>query len=188
MAESLQTPKSCPDADEWPRWYACYTRARHEKRAYAGLLDRGIEAYLPLAPRVSQWKDRKKLVEWPLFPSYVFCRLAAAELHPVLTVPGIATLVKSGGRAVAIADEELENVRRFTQALTNGLVEAHHCSYFAEGEWVEVTTGPLEGVRGVVVGHRGGSRLLIGLRAIGQALEVNVNAKVLKSLAPRCQK
>jgi transcription antitermination factor NusG len=188
MAETLQAPQSCADADEWPRWYACYTRARHEKRAYAGLLDRGFEAYLPLAPRVSQWKDRKKLVEWPLFPSYVFCRLAAAELHEVLAVPGIATLVKSDGRAVAIPDEELENVRRFTRAVASGLVEAETSPYFAEGEWVEVVTGPLEGVRGVVVGHRGRCRLLIGLRAIGQGLEVIVNVNVLKSLAPRCRK
>jgi transcriptional antiterminator RfaH len=188
MAETLRPPNSCADVEEWPRWYACYTRARHEKRAYAALLDRGIEAYLPLAPRVSQWKDRKKLVEWPLFPSYVFCRLSAAELHQVLAVPGVATLVKSGGRAVAIADEELENVRRFTRALEGGLVEADHCPYFAEGEWVEVMTGPLEGVRGVVIAHRGGRRLRIGLRAIGQGLEVVVNANVLKSLAARGQK
>jgi transcription antitermination factor NusG len=185
MAETLRARSAYEEAEAWPRWYACYTKARHEKRAYAGLLDRGIEAYLPLAPRVSQWKDRRKLVDWPLFPSYVFGRLCATELHRALTVPGVATLVKSGGRAVVIPDEELENVRRFTSALENGLVEAEPCPFFAEGEWVEVMAGPLQGVRGVVVERRGRCRVLIGLRAIGQGLEVDVNVKILKAVAPQ---
>jgi transcription antitermination factor NusG len=185
MAETLRTRNANTDAEEWPRWYACYTKARHEKRAYAGLLDRGIEAFLPLAPRVSQWKDRRKLVEWPLFPSYVFGRLCAAEFHRALTVPGVATVVKSSGRPVVIPDEELENVRRFARAMANGLVEAEHRPFFAEGEWVEVTEGPLKGVRGVVVEQRGRCRVLIGMRAIGQGLEVDVNVKVLKAVAPQ---
>jgi transcription antitermination factor NusG len=185
MAETLRARSAYGESECWPCWYACYTKARHEKRVHAGLVDRGIEAYLPLAPRVSQWKDRRKLVEWPLFPSYVFGRLHATELHRALTVPGVATLVKSSGRALVIPDDELENVRRFTWALANGLVEAEHRPFFAEGEWVEVTEGPLQGVRGVVVERRGRCRVLVGLRAIGQGLEVDVNVNILKAVAPQ---
>ena len=51
-------------ADE-KRWYACYTRARHEKQVDLWFGRRGIESYLPMIPRVRQWKDRKKVVDWP---------------------------------------------------------------------------------------------------------------------------
>lgn len=167
-----------------PRWYACYTRARHEKRVNSLMERRGIESFLPLAPRVSQWKDRKKLVEWPLFPSYVFVRCPSSELHEILSLPGVATVVRTGGRPAAIADSELENIRLFAQALSGGGVEVERRPFFAEGEWVEVTAGAFEGVRGVVVGRSGQRRVLVGLKAIGEGLEVNVDTKLLKPVTP----
>ena len=59
-------------SDPVARWYACYTRSRHEKRVAERLRQRGHTVFLPLVERVRQWHDRKKRVPWPLFPSYVF--------------------------------------------------------------------------------------------------------------------
>jgi transcription antitermination factor NusG len=163
-----------------PHWYACYTRARHEKRVCRMLSERGFEMYLPLIERESQWKDRRKVVSWPLFPSYVFGRFGATDMHRVLSVPGVSTLVKANGRPAPIPDEELENVRRFVAALKTAGVEPERRPYLAEGEWVEVTSGPLEGVRGVVVKSRGRRRVVIGLQAIGQGLEVDIRTSLLR--------
>jgi transcription antitermination factor NusG len=187
MAETLRTTTAAvlADSGEAPRWYACYTKARHEKRAFGALQERGMEAFLPLAPRLSQWKDRKKLVEWPLFPSYVFGRLGRGDLYRVLDVPGVSALVKTNGRPAPIPDEELENVRRFVRALGTGAIQAEHRPFFAEGEWVEIIDGPLQGVHGVVIENRGAARVLVGLRAIGQGMEVNVNTRLLRAVAPR---
>lgn len=182
MAETLRAerPGGHPDTTAELRWYACYTKSRHEKQVDRLLRERGFETFLPLAPRVSQWKDRKKMVEWPLFPSYVFGRFSLADAHRVLGTPGVATLVKVNGRPAAIADAELENVRRFTRALGSGAVEVEHRSFFAEGEWVEVMEGPFQGVRGVVVEQRNRKRVLIGLKVIGQGLEVDIDSKLLR--------
>jgi transcription antitermination factor NusG len=186
MAETLRAHEAAAaGADAESRWYACYTRARAEKRTYTALVERGIDAYLPLAPKLSQWKDRRKLVEFPLFPSYVFGRFAPDELYRVLNVPGVSTLVKSNGRPAAIRDEELENVRRLVSVLARGEVQAEHRPFFTEGQWVEVVDGPLLGVRGVVVENRSRCRVLVGLRAIGQGLEVEVKTSVLKAIAPQ---
>ena len=180
MAESLRTGGEAADTE--PRWYACYTKARHEKRVELVLRERGIETFLPLVTRVSQWKDRKKRVEFPLFPSYVFGRFTLMDVHRVLSVPGVSTLVKANGRPVWIEDSELENVRLFAGALAEGEVEPEPRPFFAEGEWVEVMDGPFKGVRGVVTEQRGRRRVLIGLKAIGQGLEVDINTSVLRSL------
>lgn len=150
---------------------------------HAVLRERGVESYLPLAPREREWKDRRKVVDFPLFPSYVFGRFALSSVHRVLSVPGVATLVRANGRPVAIADEELENVRRFARALAAGEVHAEERPYFAEGEWVEVTEGPLTGLRGVVVEQRGRRRFLVGLKEIGQGFEVNVDVTALRIIA-----
>lgn len=186
MAETLRAVVTSEhtDAMEARRWYACYTRSRHEKQVDRMLSERGFETYLPLMPRVSQWKDRRKLIEFPLFPSYVFGRFRLSESPRVLSTPGVATIVKAnGGRLAAIEDAELENVRRFVQVLATGVVEAEHCPFFAEGDWVEVVDGPLTGVRGVVVQKRNRRRVLIGLQAIGQGLEVDIRTNALRPVS-----
>ena len=182
MAETLRAGWEIRASDREARWYACYTKARHEKRVDAQLRERGIETFLPLVTRVRQWKDRRKEVEFPLFPSYVFGRFALTESHRVLSVPGVSTLVKADGRPMWIEEDELENVRLFARALTVGKVEPELRPFFAVGEWVEVLDGPFAGVKGVVEQQRGRRRLLIGLKAIGQGLEVDVSKCALRSL------
>lgn len=168
-----------------PRWYACYTRARHEKQVAELLQQKEIERYLPLLPRISQWKDRKKRVEFPLFPSYVFGRFPLADLHRVLAIPGVSTIVRVNGQPTPIADEELDNIRRFIDALATTGMEPTPAPYFAEGERVRVTDGPFKGVTGMVLELRGRGRILVGLEAIGQALEIDIDRALLESLGPR---
>lgn len=165
------------------RWYACYTRARHEKQVERVLRERGIESFLPLVPRVQQWKDRKKRVEFPLFPSYVFGRFTLKDLHAVLTTPGVSTVVRINGYPTPIPDVELENIRRFADAIADTGVEAEAAAYVKEGDWVRVTDGPFRGVEGLVVERRGRRRVLVGLHAIGQGLEVDIDGRLLKAIA-----
>lgn len=159
---------------EEPHWYACYTRARHEKRVDQLLSQRGVDTYLPLVPRERQWKDRKKTVEFPLFPGYLFGRFTLGELHQVLTTPGVSTVVRTNGLPTPIPEEELDNVRRFAEALAKTGVEPKPVPYLAEGQRVRVIEGPFRGVEGVVKERRGRRRVLVGLKAIGQGLEVDI--------------
>lgn len=182
MAETLRADgaEGCSAVPVTPPWYACYTRSRHEKQVDRLLQERGFETFLPLVPRVSQWKDRRKVVEWPLFPSYVFGRFEAEDMQRVLATPGVAGLVKTNGRPARIDDAELENVRRFAHALAGGEVEVEQRPFLTEGEWVEVMDGPFQGIRGIVVQRRNRRRVLIGLKAIGQALEIDIDTRALR--------
>jgi transcription termination/antitermination protein NusG len=184
MAETLRadTEIGPGEADDALRWYACYTRSRAEKQVERLMAERGFEVFLPLVSRVSQWKDRRKRVEFPMFPSYVFGRFSLRDVHRVLSVPGVVSLVKQDGRPSPIADADLENVRRFARALRTGDVAVEARPYLEQGVWVEVSEGPLKGVRGVVVERRGRRRVLIGLKAIGQGMEFDVDVQVLRAL------
>lgn len=165
-----------------PRWYACYTRARHEKQVNDLFGKRGLETYLPLVPELRQWKDRKKLVEWPVFPSYVFCRFTLSDVHQILTTPGVSTIVRSNGYPTPIADRELDNVRLFTEALKESGTLPELRPLIAEGQWVRVQEGPFQGVEGIVLEQRGRKRVLVGLRAIGHGLEIDVDTRVLRPI------
>lgn len=174
-----------PELHAEPRWYACYTRARHEKRVDALLRERGIETFLPLVQRERQWADRKKLVEFPLFPSYLFGRFTLRGVHQVLTTPGVSTIVRTGGRPTPIPDEELDNVRLFAEALSLSGIDPEPRPYVEEGQQVRIKSGPFEGVTGVVVERRGRKRVLVGLEAIGQGLEIDIDRAALQPIGRR---
>ncbi|MEJ2218419.1 MAG: UpxY family transcription antiterminator [Gemmatimonadota bacterium] len=171
-----------PELYDEPRWYACYTRARHEKRVERALAERRVDSYLPLVQRERQWKDRRKLVAFPLFPSYVFARFAWRHVHDVLTTPGVSTVVRMDGRPAPIPDEDLENVRRFTKALVETGLEPEPRPFVREGQRVRVTNGPFQGVEGVVAEQRGTRRVLVGLPVIRQGFEVDLDLSVLQPL------
>lgn len=125
---------------EESRWYACYTRARHEKRVEHVLRERGIESYLPVVSRIQQWKDRKRRVEFPLFPSYVFGRFTLREMHAVLTTPGVSTIVRINGYPTPIPDRELDNIRRFAMAVADSGCEPEPAAFVRKatgsGSWM----------------------------------------------------
>lgn len=164
-----------------PHWYACYTRARHEKRVDEQLARRGFETYVPLLAQERQWSDRRKVVELPLFPGYVFSRFTLAEIHQVLMVPGVATVIRHSGHPSPIRDSDLENVRRFVAALseTGQIPEPRPLE---PGQAVRVMHGPFEGVEGVVVERRGRRRVLVGLATIGQGMEIDIDGRSLQPL------
>lgn len=169
MSESLSTQ---------PSWYAVYTRARHEKRVEAGLSRRGLEAYLPLVARVSQWHDRKKTVHWPMFPGYVFARFRPGDASTVVATPGAVHVVSVSGRPLPIPDDDIENVRRFADCLAATGEVPRQAPTWERGQSLAVRSGPFAGVRGVVLEQRGTDRVLIqiGLETIGQALKVELDA------------
>ncbi len=184
LAGILTDAERTPPAELYsePHWYACYTRARHEKQVEAQLRQRGMESYLPLVQQMRQWSDRKKAVQFPLFPSYVFGRFRLADLHNVLTTPGVSTIVRANGYPTPIPPGDLDNVKHFVAALADSGLEPDPRPFLAEGQWVRVMEGPFEGVEGIVVEARGRKRVLVGLAAIGQGLEIDIDTRLLKAI------
>lgn len=164
-------------------WYALYTRARHEKKVQVRLRTRGFETYLPLVPRQRRWHDRRVTVDWPMFSSYVFVRCPRAALSEVLATPGVLTVVRQNGEPASIRDKVIEDVRRLTDvAVDTGSLPEPTAFVVPPGGFVEVISGPLAGVEGVVVEDRGNGRVLfeIGVEAIGQGLKVELDASRLR--------
>src|ERR1700733_13560577 len=92
-------------------WYAVWTRSRHEQVVRDQLERKHIEAFLPTITRWSRWKDRKKKVDWPLFPGYCFVRLDPVDTLPVLTCTGVGNITSFDGKPAQIPDVELDSIR-----------------------------------------------------------------------------
>ena len=160
-----------PEADGIPRWYAIKTRSRHEKQVRDRLAAQGIEQLLPTVMRLSQWKDRKKEIEAPLFSGYCFARFSWQDRMSILKVAGVVEIVRGGDGPEPIPDQEIDAIRSL---MTTTLRYDSH-PYLHEGMMVEVRRGPLEGVRGILVRKAKRHRLVISIHLIRQAAAVEID-------------
>jgi transcription antitermination factor NusG len=159
-----------------PAWYAVWTRSRHEQVVREQLERKGLEAFLPTITKWSRWKDRKKQVDWPLFPGYCFVRFDGGNRLSVLKCTGVVNIVSFDGDIAPIPEHEIESIRR----LLDSDLQFDSCPMIREGMTVEVTHGPLKGVVGRLVRKGAHARLVLSVDLIGQAVSVEVDASDVK--------
>ena len=99
------------DPEATRQWFAACTRSNHEKCAATQLEGDAIEHFLPLYESVRKWKDRRKRLELPLFPGYLFVRIPLEQRLRVLVTPGVVRLVGFDNRPAALPDGEIEALR-----------------------------------------------------------------------------
>ncbi len=166
-------------ADLTYKWYAVYTKPRHEKKLSLELTKKGITNYCPLITTVKQWSDRKKTVEEPLFKSYIFVNVSEEEYYNTLNTTGAVKYVSFGGKASPMRDEQIEAIKR---VLENKIDFTVSSEAFEIGQKVEVDYGALQGTKGEIVSYSGNNYLLLRIDNIGYSLLVKVPATKLKSV------
>ena len=174
----VHTDESAPQTADSAAWYAIRTRSRHEATARGHIAGRGIEAFFPTLPKWSRWKDRKKRVDWPLFPGYGFARFNREDVRRVVTCPGVVGLVSIEGEPVPVPAGEIEAVR----ALVESDLQFDPCPFLEAGMRVEVTHGALKGVRGRLVRKGAHARLVLSVDLIGQGVTLDVDAADVKAI------
>lgn len=165
--------------DNLYRWYPVYTNSRAEKKAYQELQRKGIEAYLPLKKEWRQWSDRKKLVEEPLFKSYVFVRISNKEHAEVLMTQGVSRFLYFSGKIAVMPDKQMEDLKLL---LTSGedltLIEHE----IKPGEKVLIHAGPFKGIIAELVSIEHKKSLILKLENLGYALEVKTSMAYIEPL------
>ena len=163
--------------DSAAHWYAVWTRSRHEQVVREQLERKQIAAFLPTIPRWSRWKDRKKKIDWPLFPGYCFARFDPENPLAILKCTGVVNIVSVEGRPAPIPEYELDSIR----LLVGSELQFDPCPMIHEGTMVEVIHGPLRGVIGRLLRKDAPrARLVLSVDLIGQAVSVEVDAADVK--------
>ena len=161
-----------PVTDPEIKWFALWTRSRHEQVVREQLEQKGVEAFLPTVTKWSRWKDRKKKIDWPLFPGYCFARFRSRERLPVLKCMGVVSIISFEGEPAPIPEHEIIGIRQ----LVESDLAYDPCPMIREGMMVEVMHGPLKGVIGRLVRKSEKARLVLSVDLIGQAVSVEVDA------------
>ena len=183
MFESAASPRIPSELMEQPRWYALRTRARAEKKTHALLEKAGVESFPAVGEVERSWADRTRRVAMPLFPGYIFVRIPLRETKAVLRWPGAVDLVRNGGTPTPVRGEEMDAVVRLARGVTEtGALPADADPVLdaGPGDRVRVTTGPFEGLVGVLVETRGAEHVVVRLDALRQAKAVRVAREALE--------
>ncbi|MBN1349461.1 UpxY family transcription antiterminator [candidate division KSB1 bacterium] len=159
-------------------WYALATRNRHEKKVAERLQQKGITHYLPLITAIRYWSDRKKKVTEPLFSCYAFVKIALRERMSVLQTDGAVKLVTFNNVPVPIPDYQIHSIRQAIETSQS----IQRLDHWQIGQHVEVISGPLKGVRGILQKKKGRTKLAIAVDGINQAIEVEIGADEVKEI------
>jgi transcription antitermination factor NusG len=163
-----------------PRWYAAYTCANHEKRVRELLTQRCVVSFLPAYETVRRWKDRRMRIQLPLFPGYVFVRLALVDRLRVLQIPSVVRLIGFNGHPSALPDEEIEALKR---GLAAG-VRAEPHPFLTAGRRVQVKRGPFEGRQGILLRRKGKLRLVLSIELIMRSVVIDVDTTDVEAVIP----
>lgn len=168
-------------AETSPRWFAVYTAARHEKHVSKILAQHQIETFVPLYRTTRKWKKSRPIfLELPLFPTYVFARIAREARGTVLGTPGVLSIVGSQKEPWPLPDFEIDALR---SGLLERRIEPH--PYLTVGEKVRIKAGVMTGIEGVLVRKKNDLRVVLSLHTIMRSVAVEVDAEDVEPTLPR---
>lgn len=155
------------------KWFVLYTKPNFEKKVFSKLTDIGVETYLPLRTTIRKWSDRKKRIEAPLFPGYIFILGNEKERFEALSVSGVVRSVMFRNEPATLRDEEIENIKKLIRS--DKILETSQTVVL--GAAVRITSGPLKDVRGVITEIKGKKYFTLVLESINSSIFVDVQSE-----------
>jgi transcription antitermination factor NusG len=160
-------------------WYAIRVRSRFEQAVSTALRGKGYEDYLPVYRSRRRWSDRSKDLELPLFPGYLFCRFDVQVRLPILTTPGVISIVGTGRAPVAICDQEIDAI----QAVIRSGLHVQPWPQLVVGSRVVIEEGPLKGLEGVAMDVKKKYRLFVSVPLLQRSVSVEIDREWVRPLS-----
>ncbi|MBZ5526377.1 MAG: UpxY family transcription antiterminator [Acidobacteriia bacterium] len=158
------------------RWFALHVRTRFESAVAVHLQGKGYEFFLPMYVEKRRWSDRMQEIEQPLFPGYVFCRFDPQARLPILVTPGVIGVVGVGKTPIAIADEEIAGI----QTVVNSGLPSQPWPFLQIGERVQIGSGPLHGLTGILEEIKGRHRLILAVTLLQRSVAVEIDVACVR--------
>jgi transcription antitermination factor NusG len=153
-------------------WLAIQTWPKYEKKVAAEIEKKQIQVFLPLLTSEYRGSDRRRIVQMPLFPTYIFVRASEtfASRISVLRTNGVINFVGARNAGTPIPEGEIESVR----VLLKRGISFENYPYLNVGQRVRIREGSLEGVEGVLVAKNDDLSLVVSIQIIQRSLAIRV--------------
>lgn len=169
-------------AETYLKWYAVHARSRHEDVVFDGLRRKSVEAFVPKVQVMSRRRDRRKRIFVPLLPGYVFVHtnLSPYEYWDIIKTYGVVRIVGIQGKPVPVREEEMESLR-----ILHGTDRTvRNQAYMKRGDRVMIMEGPLKGLTGFYLSHKGKSdKVVISIELLRRSLAVEMQNWIVEKIA-----
>ncbi len=163
---------------EEKKWFVIYTKPRWEKKINTALLKKEIDVWCPVQKVLKQWSDRKKLVEEPLFKSYLFVNIDyASERLKVLTTDGALNFVHYLGKPAIIRNEEIDMIKRYLNE-EKAVINIISSEGFKQDTKVRINNGVFQDQEGTVL-RTGKRKVYVQLKSLSQVMVVEFPVSAL---------
>ena len=164
------------------KWYAIHTRSHFELKVYEGFSGKSIDAFLPRCQVMSRRKDRRKKILVPMLPGYVFVHtdLDAKQYLDILKTVGVVRMVSFKGKPVAANDDEIASL----MILDGTDRTVQNRAYINRGDRVMIMEGPLKGLIGFYLRHKGKSdKVVVSIELLRRSLAVEIEDWALEKIS-----
>lgn len=162
------------------KWHVIYTRSRHEKILAEQLSEAGYTVYLPLITKETKWSDRKKMVEEPLFKSYLFIK-GVSEKALFKDYKSFVAMVTYNGKPAVVWQREINTLKSIIKHGYD-VTEFVNTEEIENGSKVMIMGGPLKGMTGELISVEDKDCFVIHFENIGNSLLVKLPSKILKKI------
>jgi transcriptional antiterminator NusG len=156
-------------------WYAVQVKSRHEFKVCERLTGAGVDVFLPSMERLSKWKDRNRLISFPLFPGYLFVHTDTSQFARMMVLKTSGVVKFLGvipGEPESVPEDQILSLKKVLEAkMTLDLYP-----YLHEGQRVRIKRGPLAGVEGILSQKSGQQMLVLSVDIIRQSTALTIEA------------
>ena len=163
-------------------WYVVYTLPKSEKKVAASIANMGFESYLPLHSVYRQWSDRKKKIEVPLFPNYVFVKTDDRSKGYLYSIRELVKFISVEKKPVVVQEKVINTIRQVLREDSTVTSEA----YFQEGMSVRVKYGQFAGLEGIILVKKGSARIIVKIDGLRQAFSFEICTSMVEILDHSC--
>jgi transcription antitermination factor NusG len=165
--------------EEYP-WFALQVKTCKEQSVATALREKGLKEFLPLYRARHRWSDRSKEIELALFPGYLFCQFDPLHRLPILTTPGVTSILGVGKTPVPVDASEVAAI----QAMVSSGLQVGPWPFLQVGERVRIEEGPLRGVEGILVNVNRRNKLVASVTLLQRSVAVEVDRLSVTPLSP----
>ena len=156
------------------KWFVIQTRPRNEKKVFEQIILKDVEVYLPRLQSVRIWSDRKKKIDVPLFPGYVFVHASEEErVNAISNTHGAIRYIMYLKRPAVVSELEIRNIQISLQVPDKVKIED---STINIGDFVEITHGPFNGLTGYISQIRGNYKLMVSITELNTTFSVELSS------------
>lgn len=160
-------------------WFAIRVKSNRENVTATALRGKGLEEFAPTCRARNRWSDRVKELDVPLFPGYIFCRFDPQHRLPVITTPGIVSIVGLGKTPEPVEDSEIARI----QSIVSSGALTYPWPFLQSGQKVTIVHGPLTGVDGLLVSLKNEYRLVVSITLLQRSVAVEVDRDCIEPMS-----